>query len=280
MNAKPDEAVCDPEISDFDRDSLHILPLAIIPLKTRAIARARLVKNARLESIVELFDDVETGSGQIDIEDLPKEFGWPASPPHSDLALLRQLGALPSYDVFSLRVTLRERNISVNTIEALRLSQGKVRELTAYMSEFTRPLIREIYGADDISMQSFDDIVELFRRPDEKEARAKLKQMADRLGIGLTEIPRFLENYGDIFLSVSYYRQCLDQLMPSIQLFLDMVDKNGHDYNLRSDTLIQQTCHSMESKITELMTMASGLSEGRRICGRTSRLSASGRSNS
>ena len=174
---------------------------------------------------------------------------------------MRQLGALSSYDVFSLRVTLRERNISVNTIEALRLSQGKVRELTAYMSEFTRPLIREIYGADDISMQSFDDIVELFRRPDEKEARAKLKQMADRLGIGLTEIPRFLENYGDIFLSVSYYRQCLDQLMPSIQLFLDMVDKNGHDYNLRSDTLIQQTCHSMESKITELMTMASGCLE-------------------
>jgi hypothetical protein len=37
-----------------------------------------------------------------------------------------------------------------------------VRELTIYMSEFTRPLIHEIYGAHDISMPSFEDIVNYF----------------------------------------------------------------------------------------------------------------------
>jgi hypothetical protein len=77
--------------------------------------------------------------------------------------------------------------------------------------------------------------------------------MADRLGIGLIDIQTILENYGDIFLSVSYYRQCLDQLMPSIQLFLEMVHCIAGDYTLRSDSLVQKTCKSMESKITELV---------------------------
>ena len=36
-------------------------------------------------------------------------------------------------------------------------------------------------------------------------------------------IPKFLEDYGDIFMSLSYYRQCLDQLLPQVQSFMDGV---------------------------------------------------------
>lgn len=102
----------DGSVQDCNLDALHILPLAFIPLETRAIRRALLIKNARLDSVVELLDDVQTGSGQIEIEDLVKEFGWPTSPPHPDLKLLRRLGQLSSYDVLSLRITLRERGAS------------------------------------------------------------------------------------------------------------------------------------------------------------------------
>ncbi len=86
-------------ISDTDRDAMHILPLSVLPLQTPTLRRARLIKNARLQGVVEIFDDIETGSGQVDIEGLPKEFEWPESPPHPDLILMRQLGLLPSYDV-------------------------------------------------------------------------------------------------------------------------------------------------------------------------------------
>jgi hypothetical protein len=114
-------------ISDTDRDSLYILPLAIIPLRTPALRRARMIKNVRLDSAVELFEDAKTGSGQIEVEDLPHEFGWCERPPQPDLLVLRKLALLPSFDVYSLRVLLRRHDIPVNDYASLRLSKAKKR---------------------------------------------------------------------------------------------------------------------------------------------------------
>jgi len=40
------------DIDDEDRDSLHTLPLIMMPIKTAPLRRARLIKNARFESMV------------------------------------------------------------------------------------------------------------------------------------------------------------------------------------------------------------------------------------
>ena len=157
------------EISDLDRDSLHILPLTIVPIQTPALRRARLIKSVRLESVVEMFADA--GSGQLDVEGLVKEFDWPEAPPHVDLLLLRTLALLPSYDVYSLRISLREQGIEVNDHDALKLSADKSKELTEYMSAFTRPLIAQIYGGDDVALQDFGDVLHLFRDPDVSQSR-------------------------------------------------------------------------------------------------------------
>ncbi len=60
--------------SDEDMDSLHILPLAVMPLQTRGLQNANLVKNSQLRSVVELFAGKQTGSGQIEIGDLGLQF--------------------------------------------------------------------------------------------------------------------------------------------------------------------------------------------------------------
>ncbi|MEE9545500.1 MAG: hypothetical protein V3V55_07925, partial [Rhodospirillales bacterium] len=65
------------EAGDVDRDSPHILPLSILPVETKALKRARLIKNARLESVVEFFDDIHAGSGQVEIDALGGQFDWP-----------------------------------------------------------------------------------------------------------------------------------------------------------------------------------------------------------
>ena len=84
-----------PKILDADRDSLHILPLSILPLEISALKRARLIKNVRLESVIELFKDKDCGSGQIEIEGLPAEFGWSMAEPPADMVLMRKIGNLP-----------------------------------------------------------------------------------------------------------------------------------------------------------------------------------------
>ena len=108
-----------------DMDSLFAVPLSILPLETKGLKRARMVKNVKLQSAIEVFADRETGSGQLDVEDLPAEFDWPEDKTHPDLIIMRKLAVLQSYDIYSLRITLREHGIPVNEDVALKLSDEK-----------------------------------------------------------------------------------------------------------------------------------------------------------
>lgn len=241
-----------------DRDALHVLPLGDLPIETPGLKRARLIKNVRLNTVVELFTDADTGSGQLDVEDLPNEFGWEDEGANPDLMLLRKLALLPSYDVYSLRILLREHGIPVNDVKALKLSPNKNQELTEYMTAFTRPLIMQIYGDEDVSIQSFEDVVGLFRDPDIKKAKQKLELMATKLGLELTDVPRFLEDYGDIFLSLSYYRKCLDDIEPSITQFLDSLDEIRSNWQLKNDAGLMKTCARIQNTMNELMAAITG----------------------
>ena len=246
------------EICDNDRDSLHILPLSIIPLQTPALTGARMIKNVRLESVVELFKDSNTGSGQVDTEELPLAFGWSAEQVHPDLMVIRRLALLPSFDMYSLRILLREHGISINDCTALRLSARKNAELTEYMTSFTRPLIMHVYGAADRSIHSFESLVALFRDPDIEKALGKLKIMAARLEIRVDQVPKFIEDYGDIFLSLSYYRQALDGIEPSIAGFEDVIGQLRKHWQLRKNAELMKTCTMMQEVLKTVMARLKG----------------------
>jgi hypothetical protein len=242
------------EYSDEDRDALHILPLSIVPLDTTALRRARMIKNAQLRGVVEFFHGRKTGSGQLEVGQLALEFGWKGGMRHADRSLLEKLAVLPSYDVYSLRILLRENGIPVNDSEALKLSEKKKLELTDYMKKFTRPLILQIYGEQDMTIRELDDIIRLFRDPDIPKAREKLKIMAERLEIQLEEVPKFLEDYGDIFLSLSYYRECLDLIAPVLRDFLASLGDIRTAWQLRHDRNLINTCNVVEANINQLRT--------------------------
>ncbi|GEO82583.1 hypothetical protein [Pararhodospirillum oryzae] len=246
-------------IEDSDMDSLFVLPLDIIPLETPALKRARMIKNARLRSVIEMFGDIETGSGQIEVTGLPKLFGWdPEQGVHPDMVMLSKLATLESYDVYSLRILLREAGIPIGNQEALKLSDEKSQQLTSYMTKFTYPLIMQIYGDDNLVINSFEDVVKLFRDPDVKKAKQRLQQMADKLGIGIQDVPKFLEDYGDIFLSLSYYRNCLDQLAPLLENFISSMYQLRNNYQLRQDPNLLNTLTMMESTMNELSAGITG----------------------
>jgi hypothetical protein len=132
------------------------------------------------------------------------------------------------------------------------LSEGKAQELKDYMTTFTHPLIMEICGDSDVDIQNFSDIVALFRDPDIKKAREKLEIMAGKLHIKLEEVPVFLEDYGDIFLSFSYYRQCLDQVGPVIKEFLRSLNEIRENWQLKPDANLMKTCERMDSIFSKI----------------------------
>ncbi|MCW8834921.1 MAG: hypothetical protein OQJ99_00980 [Rhodospirillales bacterium] len=245
-------------IDDADRDSLSVLPLSIIPLQTPALRRARMIKNAHLETVIEFFSDKEGGSGQIPVFEISSALDWPRDNSHPDYKILVKLAALHSYDVYALRISLREMGIKVDDISALKLSDERAAELTTYMTKFTRPLIKQIYGDEALEIENIDGLLGLFRQPDKQKAREKLQQMADALKIEIMDVPRFLEDFGDIFLSLSYYRQCLDEIEPMIVGFIDALDEIRDNWQLKQDRNLMAACDKLEGVFNNLSAQITG----------------------
>jgi hypothetical protein len=245
------------EILDEDRDSLHTLPIVILPLKTNVFRRARMVKNSRLESAIEFFSGSGCGSGQIDVRNVAKFLALEQTPPHPDVQLLQTVSTLPSFDVYSLRILLRAKGISIADSSALMLSAAKVASLSTYMANFTRPLVTEIFGRDTKGAH-FKDIVGLFRADNADEVRERLAKMAGRLGIPVDSIPKFLEDYADIFMSLSYYRQCLDHLLPQVQNFMDGIAMVRASHQLAQDRSLMEVVSVIEATINGTMSNVTG----------------------
>ena len=244
-----------------DNDSLHILPLEIVPLRTKSLRDARLVKNAHLESMVELFSDAQAGSGQIPPTRLSEIFDL-SGERRQDENVIIALSALPSYDVYSLRLGLRELGIPVDESEYLRLSEEKIAELSDYMQAFTRPLVALVYGDQADPDQDFADIMRLFVNPDFKGAKGRLQSLADALGVDLIAIPKFLQRYADVYLSLAYYSYCLDNILPALQDFINAQAELLADSRYANNPALVAACARIEDR---LISAETGISQVLRI---------------
>ncbi len=238
-------------------DSLHTLPLSIIPLETPGLRKAYMIKNARLETVIELFKDGTSGSGQIAPNELAGFFHDEGGRLSRDILILEKLMILESFDVYSLRIQLRNLDIGFEEHEALNLSPSKRAELTEYMRTFTRPLIQRVYGESQ-DIEDVSQIIAMLVRPNREEAMKQLKMLAKELGISLSEVPTFLERYGDIFLSLSYFRNCLDQLMSEIPAFLNWMGELKTNYQVTNDPNQLKNILQIEEDLNEISTSIVG----------------------
>ena len=219
------------------------------------------MKNAHLESMVELFSDEQAGSGQIPPTRLCEFFDL-SGERAQDSNLIVALSALPSYDVYSLRLGLRELGIPVDESEYLKLSEDKVAELSGYMQAFTRPLVGLVYGDEADPDQDFGDIMRLFVNPDVKGAKSKLQSLADALDVDLIAIPTFLQRYADVYLSLAYYSYCLDRILPTLQSFIDAQAELLADSRYASNPALVAACNRIEDR---LIAAETGISQILRI---------------
>jgi len=235
------------------RDDLHILELSNIPLSTPGLQKAKMVKNSQLDTMVELFGGSETGSGQVAIRDLYSVFLSNEEELNKDLPTLNAIAELSSFDVYSLRVGVRDLGIQVNDIKILSLSEEKKLELATKMAIFTRPLIMQVYGGGTLRISDMNDILNLFKNPNTDEALTNLAKMSDKLNIQVHELPDFLEEYGDIFLSLSYFEHELEIIIPSITNFIQKLDIVNESSQMRADPSIQNMLKKVKTTLTNIM---------------------------
>jgi hypothetical protein len=125
------------------------------------------------------------------------------------------------------------------------------------MATFTRPLVTEIFG-EETNVSKFTDIISLFSGHNPETVRQRLAQIAGKLGIPIMAIPKFLEDYGDIFMSLSYYRQCLDYLLPQIQGFMDAATEIRGNYQLSNDKALMESLDQIESVLNARLANVTG----------------------
>jgi hypothetical protein len=243
-----------------DMDSLHVLPLSIIPFRNPMLKSSRLIKNSRLETVVEVFRHEEGASGQVPVNDVWGVMGVDPEAPEiqSDRGMLSKLAGLYSYDVYTLRMALRSFGIEIADHKVLRLSPLKAAELGEYMSKFTRPLLSQVYSGMDTEIRDLDQLLNLFRSPDKGNALKNLQIMARKLNIAIGDIPKFLEDYGDIFLSLAYFREVLDELIPQITELLEVMGEMKKSMQLAADRNLMKTCAYMEERLTDITTSITG----------------------
>lgn len=238
--------------TNFEIDSLHILPLTMIPLKTNGLKRARLVKNSRIETMAEFFRDPTAGSGQVRVPELDAFFGDAGDAFTEDILKIEQLIEIPSFDVYSIRIALRRIDIDVEEPKYLRLSENKRTELTDRMKDFTKPLIDKVYGTKQDDIENVSDLSTMLRNPDKEEALRNLNMMADSLQVSLQDIPRFVEDYGDIFLSLAYFQSILEDVKPRVDRFVEWIENLRGFYAVRHDRAQDKILMNISRDLSEI----------------------------
>lgn len=198
----------------LDGDAIDAMPLSILPLSSSTLKSARLIKNSRLETSIEIHSDPVTGSLHVRPEDIVDAHIGSAA----DQEILMRLARLPSYDIYSLRSSLKKLGIQVDET-VLQLSDDMKDKLHRYSLEFTHPLLRHIFGAEGEKDESTESLLKLFNDPDKARVSFRLRQMSQKTGLSLAEIPPFLEEYSDVFLSVAYYRHTFQSVLPELARF-------------------------------------------------------------
>jgi len=244
-------------VLEQDLDLFHVLPLQGLPLDTPALRRARMIKNQNLESQIEVFRDQTAGSGQIAIKELPKQFGEQIQHTN-DIKLLLSLGRLNSYDPFSLRISLRDLGLLRDDMLQVQLSEKKQHELERFMQSFTRPLMQQVFGDQSAGIEKFDDIVSIFKNPDASLVRQNLGKLAASLKIEILDIPKFLEDFSDVFLSLSYYRDTIESLEPKLQLLNESLNDLRGSYQFTQDLATAKCCEDTVDRVNRVFVFVTG----------------------
>lgn len=235
------------------RDSMNILPLAMIPLATPGLRKASLVKNAQMETALEIFHDEQAGSGQVDPARLEDVFPANRAELELDRTKIGALSALNSFDVYSLRLGLKRLGIEVTDPHYLDLSGPTKDHLQSYMQQFTAPLLQHVYGHHNADIKGIDDLIDAWKKPDHEEALKNLKTMSEKLRIQLQEIPRFLEEYTDLFMSIAYFRQKMDHTSNEVRKFSQWCEAIYKNPYLQEDQSLISGCKAVEQTLTAIV---------------------------
>src|SRR3546814_14838318 len=81
------------------------------------------------------------------------------------------------------------------------------------------------------------------------EALRRIKAISDALQLSVDQIPGFLEDYGDIFLSLSYFKRYLDKIRPDFAAMKTWMHAGIADSHLRHNKHAVRACETVNVNV-------------------------------
>ena len=92
----------------------------------------------------------------------------------------------------------------------------------------------------------------MLKDPDVNKVRTKLAMIANKIHIDLADVPVFLEDYGDIYLSIAYYRNILDKVRGPLEEFSAAMDTIQRDRMLKESAEIVSTAKKIQGRANKM----------------------------
>ena len=115
-----------------------------------------------------------------------------------------------------------------------------------------------VYGDREAEIDPNQDIVDLFRDPDTTVARENLEKLADGLKVDITAISKFLDDFADVYLSLAYFQNYVNDLTPKLIEMNEGIQGLMTTWEIRQDDRVRANLARLHEDLNDLLTSVTG----------------------
>ena len=225
-----------------EASSLDELSLDRLPVVHPTLRKARIVKNGRLKSVIELYRDRSAGSGHYEVSDLPATLG--VSSAHPDILLLRWIALLPAFDVAGVRLLLRDVGV---------LADGDLPlPHDAAIQRYIEPVLRA-GGGEDGALLSRAELETALADPN-GVGREIMTRLMQRVGLRPDETVRFVRDAIDTYAAFGLYAHALEWQRKRIAQLLASIRSLAAETQARKDRALLTGLADIAATFPELLS--------------------------
>ena len=234
-------------------DSITSLPLLAFNLENSTLRSATLRKNIALDTVIDFTNSLRQDIGLITQKELMLHFDRD-DVGDTDKKTLSSLTSLPSFDCFTLKTSLAPLKIRVLDKNIFNLSSNMKTILFPLMSRITRPLIQYLYSDQKFGVSDTETLLKLIKDTEPLKVRDRLEIMAQNMSVSLPKLIENLEEFGELFLSVSFFERINIEASSKIDQLILWAEDGVSNSNLRNDPSAQSQFSQVERRLGYIKT--------------------------
>lgn len=232
-------------------DGIVALPLSAFEIEHAVVGSAKLTKNMGLETVIDFSETDSADIGIIGPRELLLHFDKDEIS-SDDTKIVSALSSLPSLDCYTVKRSLAPLKIGVRQEEIFSISPTMKSNLYPLMSRITRPLIQYLYSDQKFGISDTETLLQLMRDTEPIKVKDRLIVVAKNFGVSPAKFTEYLEEFGELFLSVSFFEHLYIEFSPKLDQLSRWAEDGIQNSNLRNDPSAQSQFGQVDRRLSYL----------------------------